>query len=528
MILILKSNYSMMVKICFYVLPFIVLVTIAHYIFYSSTQFFISNVSPLKQCPCPILEADPASFFAKDELSRKDPKGLGSSYESLAAHHPNAPLRLLNSSFPRCSLMPEFMKIHWTASVWQHFKDASGKKFLLYSAIYENRTKTEPPGGVVRVVTLLQKEYFDSFELPWCLLWYNHATQPYISRVIRAEYIDWQWESSDRLLSYMLTCPALQHAAAPWGASVVSQPCTPAQNLLSVVSRETDQTSGGYKHGRSAGSHSSNQLISGSNGRPQRERLASGDEFEVGVCGPALFYYQEDFSVRLVEWLELLRALGTSQVFLYVTRVHPNIEKVLRYYEQKGFVHTTDFHYPPPYVDEPLLRRTKDWPIPPPSYWFRWQYFPSDLPPSHEHASSQVEGYTLVSPSGDMRQAHDYKERQGDVPAYLHMLYHDQKLINDPDEKHYNFKSLYDMADTTAAFSHRSVACASGPCSQSQQIDLSVAYVGHFSGQCGERCMRDPHATATETALHKFRDNVAPRVIDVLKKLSLIPPSPHP
>jgi hypothetical protein len=75
------------------------------------------------------------------------------------------------------------------------------------------------------------------------------------------------------------------------------------------------------------------------------------------VCGPALFYYQEDFSVRLVEWLELLRALGTSLVFLYVTRVHPNIEKVLRYYEQEGFVHTTDFHYPPPYVDEPLLRR---------------------------------------------------------------------------------------------------------------------------------------------------------------------------
>lgn len=75
------------------------------------------------------------------------------------------------------------------------------------------------------------------------------------------------------------------------------------------------------------------------------------------VCGPALFYYQEDFSVRLVEWLELLRAQGFVQVFLYVADVHPNITEVLRHYVQEGFLQVTDYNYPPPYVNDPSLRR---------------------------------------------------------------------------------------------------------------------------------------------------------------------------
>ncbi|KAG0692741.1 hypothetical protein GWK47_027765 [Chionoecetes opilio] len=74
------------------------------------------------------------------------------------------------------------------------------------------------------------------------------------------------------------------------------------------------------------------------------------------VCGPALFYYHEDFSTRLVEWLELMRAQGFSQVFLHVTEVHPNIIKVLRHYTQEGFVEVTDYTYPSPYLNDPDLR----------------------------------------------------------------------------------------------------------------------------------------------------------------------------
>ena len=75
------------------------------------------------------------------------------------------------------------------------------------------------------------------------------------------------------------------------------------------------------------------------------------------VCGPALYYYHNDFSARLIEWLELLRAQGFSKVFLYATDVHPNIAKVLHHYTQEGFVQVTYYTYPPPYFNEPSLRR---------------------------------------------------------------------------------------------------------------------------------------------------------------------------
>lgn len=79
--------------------------------------------------------------------------------------------------------------------------------------------------------------------------------------------------------------------------------------------------------------------------------------FVPAVCGPALYYYHKDFSARLVEWLELLKAQGFGKVFLYVTDVHPNITIVLRYYVEEGFVQVTDYTYPPPYINEPSLRR---------------------------------------------------------------------------------------------------------------------------------------------------------------------------
>lgn len=75
------------------------------------------------------------------------------------------------------------------------------------------------------------------------------------------------------------------------------------------------------------------------------------------VCGTALFYYKNDFSKRLVEWLEILRAVGFGRVFLYKTDVHPNIQKVLDYYEHDGLLQVTNYLYPPPYVNEPSIRR---------------------------------------------------------------------------------------------------------------------------------------------------------------------------
>ena len=79
--------------------------------------------------------------------------------------------------------------------------------------------------------------------------------------------------------------------------------------------------------------------------------------YPLGVCTPALFYYQYDFSKELVEWMEIMKALGVFKIFMYKTTVHPNIEKVLTYYEKIGFATVTTFSYPSTYVDHPSLKR---------------------------------------------------------------------------------------------------------------------------------------------------------------------------
>jgi hypothetical protein len=37
---------------------------------------------------------------------------------------------------------------------------------------------------------------------------------------------------------------------------------------------------------------------------------------------------EDDLSVRLVEWIELLNTLGADKIFLYNLEVHPNVTKV--------------------------------------------------------------------------------------------------------------------------------------------------------------------------------------------------------
>ena len=38
---------------------------------------------------------------------------------------------------------------------------------------------------------------------------------------------------------------------------------------------------------------------------------------------------RSDSSLRLVEWVEVLRSLGADTIFLYTYQIHPNVAKVL-------------------------------------------------------------------------------------------------------------------------------------------------------------------------------------------------------
>jgi hypothetical protein len=61
---------------------------------------------------------------------------------------------------------------------------------------------------------------------------------------------------------------------------------------------------------------------------------------QFGVCVKDLRFGTVDMSVRLIEWLELLKILGADKVFLYSLKVHKNMNKVLDYYIDQVLIKT--------------------------------------------------------------------------------------------------------------------------------------------------------------------------------------------
>ena len=56
-------------------------------------------------------------------------------------------------------------------------------------------------------------------------------------------------------------------------------------------------------------------------------RNENGEKSGVAVCSKSLSH-PGDQSLRFIEWIEVLRALGVEKIMLSVLSVHPNVMKV--------------------------------------------------------------------------------------------------------------------------------------------------------------------------------------------------------
>ncbi|XP_037801544.1 uncharacterized protein LOC119596394 [Penaeus monodon] len=339
---------------------------------------------------------------------------------------------------------------------------------------------------------------------------------------------------------FILTCriPKNNSHLKPLAVSLVRRPCERALTLLQVVGSMERDNSTAIANG-------------GSDQRNNRPPI-----WNVAVCGPALFYYHQDISVRLVEWLELLRATGVAKVFLSETDVHPNIQKVLQYYVQEGFVSVTKFTYPEPYVNEPNTRRL--WTMLKRNEMFTMEnmYFtdcalrhmheyrliahidPDEMliVPNHETFPHWVANRTSrrsVTPgkeNGQWESLHlawyyhndDLETSDASLPKYMWMLRHSRRSL-----KAYRFsfgttKPVFNMDVTLGVNSHMLIACGFGYCrGQNFVIPRKEAYVAHFKLTCGDDC-KPANATEEEPALLRYNAKVIPAVTQVLQKLQLI------
>ena len=194
-----------------------------------------------------------------------------------------------------CSKYPDIYDLHFNNQYWQETVTSNGT-FLLYGAYLDVRSKNRL-GPTVRILGMINR--LEPKVKTFCQLWFPDSKEPVISKVLEYKYIWYKkWGNYKQGLyqPYLLACqlPKTHWGAAPASVSVVEHKCDTATTNLRVIHNKPE----------------------------------TGEKKKFAVCVKGLDFPEDDLSIRLAEWIELLHTLGADKIFFYNLEVHPNITKV--------------------------------------------------------------------------------------------------------------------------------------------------------------------------------------------------------
>ena len=177
------------------------------------------------------------------------------------------------------------------------------------SIVLQDVRKTNRLGPTIRILGMIDR--LEPTVKTFCQIWFNGTQAPVISKVLEYKYIwykKWGNYKPGIFQPYLMACqlPKTHWKSTPISVSIVETICETATNNLRVIYNKLEP---GVK-----------------------------TKTPFAVCVKGLDFPDEDISVRIVEWLEVLSSLGADKVFLYELEVHPNVTKVLHYYEKRGLV----------------------------------------------------------------------------------------------------------------------------------------------------------------------------------------------
>lgn len=217
------------------------------------------------------------------------------------------PLEYWNTRDPKsnrigCGGLSSIYDLKFSNNFWQ-ILDHSNGTFYLLNSYYDNRTKSGRP--TVRTIATVNRLGFQNNIT--CQLWFPGITNPIYVPVAEYKYMwlkAWGLQTNSFQQPYLISCdiPEAYKNKIPVAVSLVEKKCDKATNLLKV----------------------------------HNKKPISGEKEDFAVCVKGLSFEYNDQSVILVEWLENLFAMGVSKIYIYVLNVHPNMWKVLKYYDNLG------------------------------------------------------------------------------------------------------------------------------------------------------------------------------------------------
>ncbi|CAL4119663.1 unnamed protein product [Meganyctiphanes norvegica] len=421
-----------------------------------------------------------------------------------------------------CGKYPKLFDLNFNNHHWQFFKTVNGSYFYILSAFYDNRTllNNKP---VVRILSMIStlKPYIK----PYCQFWFKELKQPIFIKLSSSNYIwvkGWGNYKEGILQPYLLTCdiPRTNIKMVPASVSLVESPCDNAKTNINVI-----------------------------NNQP-----ALGVKQNIAVCVKGLDLLRVDFSVRLVEWLELLYLLGVNKVIMYELEVHPNISKVLSYYQTKGFIDVIPLTLPGTqpnfkdirhrYLKEKYVFRRQNEVIPYNDCFYRnmnnYKYISlldtDEVIMPRKNITTWTKLLDIIQLNDNKHRSHSsfifrnvytmpsMTELQGynqDIPTYMHMLRNVYRSVNYTKPGAY-IKAFHNTERILTLHNHFPFACIGGQCS-AYSVNTNDAHLMHYRDDCVAElkkvCNQFKKFTVRDENIWRYKEKLSNNTFNVLFRL---------
>ena len=227
------------------------------------------------------------------------------------------------------------LRIKLNNKYWQQL-DWSEGSFFLWRAFYDDRPSFKKI--YIRIPAMTKMK---SSPALYCHIFYTTYTKDTIdgthmkSYTVKAKILyTWIWgtQPDNHIQPILISCPV--DSTLPIKVSLSFDSSFLDQNLLHVI----------HGHEKREGKKSLQNVSKGGSGMKNKK---------FAVCIKWLDFYDHDVSLRIIEWIEMIKILGGGHVFMSQLHVHKNISKVLDYYISTGFITVTNFTLPGNQPNEP-------------------------------------------------------------------------------------------------------------------------------------------------------------------------------
>ena len=294
------------------------------------------------------------------------------------------------------------------------------------------------------------------------------------------------------------------------------------------------------------------------------------------VCCKGLYFPTDDLSLRLVEWIEVQRALGADKISLSILEVHPNMLKViiippewydsplnvppqvLDYYVQSGYMEVMPLRYP---ENQPLhlvlqkatlkrsfekvplndcfyrniyrLHRSISGPYI--LFVFRYDYIAVVdideviMPLQHNNWNDLFREIKRKTPKASNNIStfvfrhvqilyEEEEETEKDIPEWLHMMSHMNRTVRYLPATP---KSFHSTERTQVVLNHNALSCL-GPCKR-HLVNISLAQLHHYRRGCptAVRDCSEHTEKVSDTGVWRIRDPVITNSLTTLRNINI-------